>query len=75
VRRGEIGCTVARASEYEPWLREEEIFGQDSLGTAGSEEFGESGQEGSKEEKNDLHTGESVGRRSGEAHAALPILI
>jgi hypothetical protein len=51
------------------------MLGQDSLGAAGSEAFGESGQHGSKEEKNDLHTGDSVGRRSSEAQAALRIFI
>ena len=54
---GEIGCTVARASEYEQLLLEKKILGQDSFDAAGAEELSEGGQEGSKEEKNDLHLG------------------
>ncbi len=39
-------------------MLEKKILGQDSFDAAGAEEFGEGGQEGSKEEKNDLHVGE-----------------
>ncbi len=55
---GKIGCTLARASEYEQLLLEEKILSQDGLCAAGSEEFGKGGQEGGKEEKKDLHAGE-----------------
>jgi hypothetical protein len=58
VSGGEIGCTVARASEYEQLLLEKKILGHESFSAAGSEEFGKGGQEGGKEEKHDLHAGE-----------------
>ena len=55
---GEIGCPLARTREHQQLLLEKKILGQDRFDAAGAEEFGEGGQEGSKEEKNDLHVGE-----------------
>ncbi len=64
---GEIGGTVASASEHQQLLLEKKIFGQESFGAAGSQEFDEAGQEGGKEEKNDFHAAEC---RAGERCAA-----
>jgi hypothetical protein len=44
VSGGEIGGTVARASEYEQLLLEKKILGEEGFGAAGSEEFDETGQ-------------------------------
>ena len=60
---GEIGCPLASTSEYEQLLLEKKILGQEGFGAAGSEEFDETGQEGGKEEENDVH---AVECRAGE---------
>ncbi len=39
-------------------MLEKKILGQESFDAAGAEKFAEGGQEGSKEEKNNLHVGE-----------------
>jgi len=61
---GEIGCPVAGTSQQEQMLLEKKILGQEGFGPAVSEEFGEAGQEGGKEEGNDIHAAEcGVGER------------
>ncbi|MEO6203355.1 MAG: hypothetical protein ABIU05_23855, partial [Nitrospirales bacterium] len=67
VSGGKIGGTLTRASEYEQLLIEKKILGQESFGAAGSQEFAEAGQEGGKEEENDVHAGEF---RAGERYVA-----
>ena len=60
---GEIGGTLASASEHQQLLLEKKILGQESFGAAGPQECDEAGQEGGKEEKKDVHAGEC---RAGE---------
>ncbi len=55
---GEIGCTLASASEHQQLLLEKKILGQEGFDAAGSEEFSEAGQKGGKEEKNNFHAAE-----------------